>query len=199
MSFSSLPRSGRLYIGFVATLGIGALGHSLYSLFAQPIGWNWFVLAALTLVTGSATVKLPSVPATISISETFVFTATLLYGPAAGTLTVALDALVISYSLARKGHPAYRLVFNVCALPASLWIGAHLFFWVANIAPLAIITPDQKIPLAELIQPLIIFTTIYFGLNSWLIAIVLLVKQCLPVWLLIRSSSSRTRIPQVLK
>src|SRR5688572_25353837 len=139
MSLSTLPGSGRAYIGIVVTLGLAALADSIHSLFAQPIGWNWFVLAALTLVTGSATVKLPSVPATISISETFVFTVTLLYGPAAGTLTVALDALVISYSLARKGHPAYRLVFNVCALPASLWVGAHLFFWVANIPPLSFV------------------------------------------------------------
>ena len=84
---------------------LGTLAHSLYSLYSQPIGWNWFVLAGLTLLTGSATVKLPSVPATISISETFVFTSALLYGPAAGTLTVALDALVISFSLARRGHP----------------------------------------------------------------------------------------------
>src|SRR4029078_2988070 len=94
------------------------------------IGWNWFLLAILTLVSGSATVKLPSVPATISISETFVFTSVLLFGPAAGTLTVALDALVISLWLARKGHPFYRLAFNICALPASLWVGAHVFFSV---------------------------------------------------------------------
>src|SRR5688500_20386904 len=99
MNNSGLPWWGRGYVGAVAVLGIGTLAHSLYSLYAQPIGWNWFVLAALTLLTGSATVKLPSVPATISISETFVFTSTLLYGPAAGTLTVALDALVISLSL----------------------------------------------------------------------------------------------------
>lgn len=185
MTLSDLPRVGRAYIAVVAVFGSATLAHSIYSLFAQPIGRNWFVLAALTLVTGSATVKLPSVPATISISETFVFTATLLYGPAAGTLTVALDALVISYSLARRGHPAYRILFNICALPASLWVGAQVFFWVADIPPLAFVAVDQKIPLEELITPLVLFTTCYFGLNSWLIAVAISIERAVPaarVW-----------------
>ena len=116
---------------------MSAIAYSCYVLYSSPIGWNWFVLAILTLVSGSATVKLPSVPATISISETFVFTSVLLFGPAAGTLTVALDALVISLWLARKGHPFYRLAFNICALPASLWVGAQIFFAVWGGQPLS--------------------------------------------------------------
>ena len=35
--------------------------------------WRWLVLAVLTFLSGSATLKLPSLPATISVSETFVF------------------------------------------------------------------------------------------------------------------------------
>src|SRR5688572_12659888 len=99
MTHAELPLWGRGYVATVAVLGIAALAHSVYAVVSEPVGlnWlNWLVLAALTVLTGSATVKLPSVPATISISETFVLTSALLYGPAAGTLTVALDALVIS-------------------------------------------------------------------------------------------------------
>ena len=47
------------------------------------IGWNWTVLAVLTLFSGSATVSLPSMPATVSVSETFVFTSVILFGPSA--------------------------------------------------------------------------------------------------------------------
>jgi putative nucleotidyltransferase with HDIG domain len=186
MSNSGLPWWGRGYIGAVAVLGLGTLAHSLYIFHSQPIGWNWFVLAALTLLTGSATVRLPSVPATISISETFVFTSTLLYGPAAGTLTVALDALVISYTLARKGHPGYRLLFNICALPASLWVGAHLFFWSAGLPPLATLPATRGgIVNTEFVKSLVLFTTCYFALNSWSIAIAIAIEKRLPpfkVW-----------------
>jgi putative nucleotidyltransferase with HDIG domain len=186
MTNSGLPWWGRGYIGAVAVLGLGTLVHSLYSLYAQPIGGNWYVLAALTLLTGSATVRLPSVPATISISETFVFTSTLLYGPAAGTLTVALDALVISFTLARKGHPGYRLLFNICALPASLWVGAHLFFWSAGLPPLSTLPATRGgIVITDFVRSLALFTACYFALNSWSIAIAIAIERRLPpfkVW-----------------
>lgn len=178
MTNPGLPWWGRGYIGAVACLGLGTLGHSLYSVYSQPIDFNWFVLAALTLLTGSATVRLPAVPATISISETFVFTSTLLYGPAAGTLTVALDALVISFTLARKGHPAYRIFFNICALPASLWVGAQFFFWSLGLPPLSTIPATRdSIPITDFVRSLILFTACYFSLNSWLIAIAIAVEK----------------------
>lgn len=164
-----LPTLGRLYVGAVVGLGGATIAYSAYQLHAHPIGWNWFILALLTLLSGSATVKLPSVPATISISETFVFTSVLLFGPAAGTLTVTLDVLAISLWLARRGHPNYRIAFNVFALPASLWIGAQLFYRLSNIGPLALTT--EPVHISSLLVPLIVFTISYFLLNSWLIAL----------------------------
>jgi diguanylate cyclase (GGDEF)-like protein/putative nucleotidyltransferase with HDIG domain len=153
----------------VVALGGAIILLSVYQLHARPIGWNWFILALLTLLSGSATVKLPSVPATISISETFVFTAVLLFGPAAGTLTVTLDVLAISLWLARRGHPTYRIAFNVFALPAALWIGATLFYSLSGIQPLALTTAPVQI--STLLVPLTVFTVVYFLLNSWLIAV----------------------------
>lgn len=165
----------RLYVTSITLLGACAIAQSAYVLYAVPMGWNWFVLAVLTLISGSATVKLPSVPATISISETFVFTSVLLFGPAAGTVTVALDALVISLWLARRGHPFYRIAFNVCALPASLWVGAHLFYWTWGSQPLSLVS--TPVAISGLIQPLILFTISYFLLNSWLIAFAISLEQ----------------------
>ena len=160
---------GRLYVSVVVGLGAATIAYSAYQLHARPIGWNWFILALLTLLSGSATVKLPSVPATISISETFVFTSVLLFGPAAGTLTVTLDVLAISLWLARRSHPIYRIAFNVFALPASLWVGAHVFYQLAGVQPLALST--ESVQISSLLLPLIVFTVTYFLLNSWLIAV----------------------------
>jgi diguanylate cyclase (GGDEF)-like protein/putative nucleotidyltransferase with HDIG domain len=169
MTNQVLSRRAQVYVAAVAILGLFAIGQSTYELYSVRFGWNWFVLALLTLISGSATVKLPSVPATISISETFVFTSVLLFGAAAGTLTVALDALVISLWLARKGHPFYRLAFNVSALPASLWVAAHIFYRIWNHDPLSLPTSDV-LQIKELLRPLIVFTVTYYLLNSWLIA-----------------------------
>jgi diguanylate cyclase (GGDEF)-like protein/putative nucleotidyltransferase with HDIG domain len=168
MTTLGLSRWARVYVGTVAALGVCAIAQSVYAMYAVPIARNWFILAILTLISGSATVKLPSVPATISISETFVFTSVLLFGPAAGTLTVALDALVISLWLARRGHPFHRIAFNICALPASLWLGAHLFYFVWGGQPLSKVS--ESVQIGALLIPLILFTVTYYLLNSWLIA-----------------------------
>lgn len=175
MEQDRLSSWGRLYVAVVVALGASTIFQSLYQLHIRPIGWNWFVLAILTLLSGSATVKLPSVPATISISETFVFTSVLLFGPAAGTLTVTLDVLAISLWLARRGHPTYRIAFNIFALPAALWVGAHVFYAMSGMEPLAL--SEARVQISTLLLPLTVFTLIYFLLNSWLIAFAISIER----------------------
>ncbi len=172
-----LSSTGRAYVIIVAAFGAATLAQSVLALYRDPLGWNWVVLAVLTLLSGSATVKLPSVPATISVSETFVFTSALLFGPAAGTVTVALDALVISLWLARRGHPIHRIAFNVFALPASMWVGAHLYYAIGQFPPLFTAPTELEIRISQLLFPLVCFTTVYFGLNSALIAIAISLER----------------------
>ena len=167
--YSALPTTTRVYVGTVVIAGAATILQSFYDLTVHPIGWNWIILAVLTLASGSATVRLPSLPAAISVSETFVFTSVLLFGSSAGTLTVALDALVISFWSYRKGHPSYKIVFNVCALPLTIWIAAHVFFLFQGIEPLSGAPRLDPIRIKELVGPLLVFTVLYFFLNSWII------------------------------
>jgi diguanylate cyclase (GGDEF)-like protein/putative nucleotidyltransferase with HDIG domain len=183
MTSNRLSGWARLYVTAVALLGLATIAQSARELYVHPVGWNWLILAVLTLISGSATVKLPSVPATISISETFVFTSVLLFGAAAGTLTVTLDALVISLWLAWRGHPFYRIAFNVCALPAALWVGAQLYFLIGDVPPLHYLANSgQSIEITRLVTPLIVFTVVYFTLNSWLIAFAISLEKGLPAF-----------------
>jgi len=158
----------------VAIIGLGFLviTEALFQLYRVPLGTKglqWVFLAVLTLISGSASVELPRANVSISISEAFVFTAVLLYGPAAGTLTVALDGLVISFWVARRRPELHRALFNISAPSLSAWCSAHVFFRVSGIAPLsqAAATIDQILP------ALIVFAIVYFALNSFLIALVI--------------------------
>src|SRR5712691_9164303 len=99
---STLTPSGRVYVSAVVTCGLVVVGLCVVQLYLRPVPYQWFLLAALTLLSGSATVPLPSSQASISISEVFVFIAILLYGPPAGTVVVALDTLVISFWMAKR-------------------------------------------------------------------------------------------------
>src|SRR6478672_1816753 len=133
VSQSEFSGAGRVYLWSVIAAGFLVVAGSIYQLYIEPIGSQWFILAALTLISGSATVRLPSTYASISISETFVFTAVLLYGPAAGTAIVALDGLVGSFWISKRHREIHRPLFNMAAPALSAWCSAHLFFTVAGI------------------------------------------------------------------
>jgi len=163
--------------------GFLVIGESFVALYREPIGQEWLLLAALTLISGSASVKLPGAHVSISISEAFVFTAVLLYGPAAGTLTVALDGLVISFWIARRRPEIHRALFNIAAPAVSAWCSAHVFFKVAGIAPLV----DQQADLNRILPPLVLFSLVYFGLNSWLIAFIIASEKRLSAFTVWRS------------
>jgi hypothetical protein len=91
---SSIPT--RLFVATIVIAGGGALASALYTLYRDPIPHEWMFLAALTLLSFFLAVKVPGVPVKISVSETFVFACVLLFGTAAATVTVALDALIMS-------------------------------------------------------------------------------------------------------
>jgi diguanylate cyclase (GGDEF)-like protein/putative nucleotidyltransferase with HDIG domain len=164
--FAQLPRQSKAYIAVIVTLGTLTVSEAVYGLVSQDTGWRWLVLAILTFLSGSATLKLPSLPATISVSETFVFTSVLLFGASAGTLTVALDAFVISCWSYRRGDPFYKIIFNLFALPLTIWIAAHVYFALPGVEPLF---KNTGVQISTLFLPLALLATLYFLLNSWII------------------------------
>jgi diguanylate cyclase (GGDEF)-like protein/putative nucleotidyltransferase with HDIG domain len=168
-----LSRFGRIYVPAVIATGVIVVSSCVYQLYRGPVPQQWFLLAALTLVSGSATVRLPSSYASISISEVFVFIAMLLYGPSAGTVIVALDGLVISFWLAKRHREPHRAFFNMSAPAISAWCAAHLFFLTSGLAPLA----EQAATLNRVLPSLAICAFAYFALNTWFITLAIASEQ----------------------
>ena len=83
-----LSRSARRY--FCAVIGAGSAVTlvSLADLYTSPVPNEWLVLAALTTLTGSFTVRIPTIAARISVSDAFVFASVLLFGPSTATAIV---------------------------------------------------------------------------------------------------------------
>jgi diguanylate cyclase (GGDEF)-like protein/putative nucleotidyltransferase with HDIG domain len=180
--FAQLSPATKAYIGLIVALGALTVTHAVYGLVSQDTGWRWLALAVLTFLSGSATLKLPSLPATISVSETFVFTSVLLFGPSAGTLTVALDAFVISCWSYRRGDPFYKITFNLFALPLTIWTASHIFFSLPGVEPLF---QNTQVQLSALFIPLAILASLYFLLNSWIITFAIALETSrppLPLW-----------------
>jgi diguanylate cyclase (GGDEF)-like protein/putative nucleotidyltransferase with HDIG domain len=167
LSRQRLAAPGSIYVVLVVGAGSAALLHALHSLYTHPVDNTWVLLAALTLVSGSFTVKVPKVSSSISVSETFVILMVLVYGPAPATVTVSLEGLVISLWLLKNTREVYRVFFNMASAALAIWIAAYLFFTLPGIAALS----QRPSTVSELFLPLILFTLTYFLLNSWLVAL----------------------------
>jgi hypothetical protein len=103
------------YITAVVALGGWLLSRAILELSAHPPGPAWLVLLGLAALASSFTVKLPSLPAKLSASEAFVCSTVLLFGPAAGAVTVAVDALVATFWMNNRQNSLSRVLFNATA------------------------------------------------------------------------------------
>lgn len=160
----------RVYLAVISVAGIVVLANSASAIpTAQP---DWLILAGLALLTGSFTIKVPSVPVKLSVSETFVIVAVLLYGPDIAAVVVALDVLVISLRLRHAYRTIDRLLFNVAAGVLAIWLSAHLFFWLVGDTTLASDFAIERVAL-----PLAVLALSYFVLNSALIAVAIALQR----------------------
>ena len=171
--FSGLPRSGQLYIAAVITAGSSAIGYSVFSLVREPVGWGWLILAALTVLTGSFSIKIPSVSARLSVSEAFVFAAVLLFGLPVATVIVAIDSLILTSWLRRDSRSRLRAMFNMAAGAIAISSAAAVFQMTVTANPAA------AAPLEQLVVPVLLLAVSYFLINSWLIAIAVALEQSL--------------------
>jgi len=181
LQLAKLSGRGKAYVVGVSAIGLAITAHSLVQLFAQAVDVQWLILAALTLLTGTFTVRIPGVPARLSVSDTFVFASVLLFGPAAGTITALLDALIISLRLRHHTREPFRVIFNVSAVALATRVAGEVFFAVARIQPYSL----AHTPLSQILFPLFLFTLSYFLLNSWLVTLALAIEQDkppFPIW-----------------
>src|ERR1700756_4052741 len=114
-----LTRAGYLYVACVIACGLAVTAYSTYLLIVHPVSNQWMILAALTLLTGSFSVKVPSIAARISVSDAFVFASVLLFGPAPATVIAALDCFVATLWLNTESRSAVRSLFNLSAVAVA--------------------------------------------------------------------------------
>src|SRR4051812_23039647 len=159
---SAMSRSGRAYVFAVAAIGI-TLGAYCALTLVHGVPREFLIFAALTLLSGRFTLKVPSVEAHFSPSEMFVFASVLLFGPEAGAITLAADSVLIAW---QRKLTRVQTLFNFGNLTLSVWISGKLFFFVAGVKPLF---NDMALS-GNLILPLLLLAVTYFVVNSGLIA-----------------------------
>jgi putative nucleotidyltransferase with HDIG domain len=154
----------RAYIGTVVAAGALTIGASAYDLATSSRKSEWLILAGLTLLTGSFSIKLPSINARISVSEAFVFAAVLLFGASPATIIVAFDTIILTGWSRNRARDRVRAVFNVSAGSTAIWLSAHVY---EKVLPQTSSPPQ----LDQLLLPVLLLALCYFAMNSALIAI----------------------------
>lgn len=162
--------TGRLaidaFIWTVVAPGLAALAWAGFRLVSEPISPRWLVVAGLTVLSGAAALRVPAGNMSFSVADTFAFTALLLFGPAAATITVALDALTITLRLSRKS--VHHVLFNVGASSLAMWLAGATFVALAGNAAVG---PGSS-PVSRLLPALAAAAAIYFLVNTGLVATV---------------------------
>jgi putative nucleotidyltransferase with HDIG domain len=152
-----------IYVRVIVALGAAALLHSVFASIHTPQPVVWLLFGALTVVTGSLTTKMASVPVTMSVSDTFFFASAMLFGGGPATILVAITSVTVSW---RRRHSWQRFAFNAAAPGLSMWVGTQAFFYLAGVPPLA----QGHQPVQIVIVPLLCLTAVYFLLNTGLTA-----------------------------
>ena len=161
-----------IHVGAVIFFGFGAIALALYSMIVTPPPLSTLVFAGLGLVAGAAAVKIPGVNALVSASDTFFIASAMLFGPSTAMVALALDSAALTY---RRGYSMKRLLFNGAQPALSLGVATWVF-QVLGGAPL-----DPSTPITQTIVPLTALTTVYFGLNSGLLAVAISLETNAPL------------------
>ena len=153
----------RRYVAAVSVCGGVSLVLSAEALIGTPHVLEWGLIGFAGILAGTYSLKIPGVDVRVSVSDTFFLALAVLFGPAPATIGTAIDSAIVSW---RRRYGWRRVFFNVSGPPLSLWVGAHVFFWLAGVPPLSIV----ETPVAPLLFPLAVMAAVWFLLNSSLTA-----------------------------
>ncbi len=180
---SKLSFAGRLFVGAVILAGALVLLHSLYRLAIDRTPPEWLFLAALALLSGAFNIKVPSIPARISVSEAFVFATVLLYGPTAATIVVVLDASIMSLRLRVSRRSIVRVPFNVASAALAIWLSGQIYEGLRSGQ-----LPAAHTSLNSLLVPLLGLALAYFLLNTGMVALAMAFERRVPFFELWRNN-----------
>ena len=160
---SQLPLHARLYVGAVILAGAGLFaGYLSHFRFEQPV--LFAALLVLSSVSAALKVTLPLTKSgsTMSVSYAVDFASLLLLGPNETMLVAAGSALSQCHVNSKDRNPLYRTLFSMASLMITVQ-GAGLAFHALG-------GGSPAMGLVALARPLVGAATVYFLLNTGLVA-----------------------------
>jgi hypothetical protein len=147
-----------------------AIGLAGYRVVLSSLGYQWLVLASLTILTGPLAVRIPGHRAKISVAETIIITNLLLFGPAIGCLTAGLDGLMGSLRCKSKSRRLEFMLFNVAVMGLSAYLAGEAF---SALVAKTSLNGASGLAFENVLIPLGMLTLVYYLINTLTVAAVI--------------------------
>jgi putative nucleotidyltransferase with HDIG domain len=159
-------RISAAYVAAVIVVGSLLLAWTVQDVLRRPPETGWLILLGLTIASGWATLRVPGMPISFSISDIFSIASALLFGPSAGAITASLDGLVLSSRMATSRRSLHRVAFNGSAPAIAMWVATQAFLALVGPSP-SIRGPADAV---LLLAALALFGGIAFVLTTGVVA-----------------------------
>ena len=171
---SELPRPARIYVGGVIAIGLTLMAVRLPdATFAQPV--LFVALLVLSSMTAALKVHLPLTTSgsTMSVSYAVDFASLLLLGPHETMLVAAGSAFSQCHLNSKERNPIHRTLFSVASLVITVQASGLAFHLLGG--------TGSAMPLTALARPLVGAATVYFLLNTGLVATAIALSTRAPI------------------
>ena len=157
-------RGARVYWWLTFTFGFSAFAYSLSHLlqFGVRALTGTAVLKIGVCLIGRRPIAIPGTRRTMAISGTLIFLTTLLFGVGATVFVAAVDSFCVSSRTSRRWA-------NRLGGPAKAVIAAFLSSWIFTWL-LMRLQDDSRLNMATLLGALLLFSLVYFALQTMLVA-----------------------------
>jgi diguanylate cyclase (GGDEF)-like protein/PAS domain S-box-containing protein len=168
------PTKARIYQWSMIALGLLICVGAVSRLDVSKIDLRFLLLTAITIIVGARiTIQIPRVKGLISVSDTFIFLAVLLFGREVAILLAAAEGLCSSVRFSKK---ATTMIFNMCVMACStfLAVSAVQLFWGLSVFRVGY-SADYMIALS-------ILACTQYASNSGIVALGAALKTDQPFW-----------------
>lgn len=166
----------RFFLSATIAAGLAVVLFSIQHLSLAQLDWRFLLLAAITIgISSRLGVALPRVKAAITVGDTLIFFAMLLYGGEAATLLAAAEGFALSCRVSRKPRV---FLFNFAQMACSTFLTA----WVLRSLLGPIEALHRMNDPARYLAATCIMALVQYIANSGLAALYTALKEGKPVW-----------------
>ena len=171
------PSSSKAYSAYlygIIGLGIAAIASSAFQLLTSSIGYQWLILASLTVFASMQSIKIPATNSKISIGDTLFFTNLILFGTPAGVITAAFEGITGSIRARTRNRRIQYSLFNMATMAGSAYIAGSVFFRLMRSGPLF---REPDIQFSNMLIPLGALAFTHYFANSGSVAIIVALEK----------------------